>query len=233
MRSNALWWWIDRWRKSTAFTDMTLEQQGAYRNLLDEATLRGGALPNDERILAKASGDAIAWRRVRDVVMSRFELREDGWHNATLDEVIHQSKRRREKQARYRSGKVGNDTGNGRRNESGNGAGNAPPQKAGNKPGYPDPDLSVQNPPTPPAVAGGRLTRKELAEAHKDLDAFIASQPRYQGPIHSRPKDFPEARRCPHEPECDDQAVCVTLLALARRAKVQSVVTAFGVGVES
>lgn len=88
---NGLWWWIDRWRKSSAFMDMTLEQQGAYRNLLDEAALRGGPLPNDERVLAKACGDAKAWRRVRSVVMNRFELYEDGWRNPTLDELLARS----------------------------------------------------------------------------------------------------------------------------------------------
>lgn len=86
-----LWWWIDRWRKSSAYMDMTLEQQGAYRNLLDEATLRGGALPTDERILAKACGDATRWSKVRDVVMARFTLQPDGWHHATLDEVLTRS----------------------------------------------------------------------------------------------------------------------------------------------
>jgi len=90
-RLTALWWWIDRWRKSTAYMDMTLEQQGAYRNLLDEATLRGGPLPNDERVLAKACGDARAWRRIRPAVMARFELKDDGWHNETLDEVYARS----------------------------------------------------------------------------------------------------------------------------------------------
>jgi len=101
-RLNALWWWIDRWRKSTAYTDMTLEEQGAYRNLLDEAHLRGGALPNDERILAKACGDALAWSRVRGPVLARFELRPDGWHNGTLDRVLAQSIVRADRQARYR-----------------------------------------------------------------------------------------------------------------------------------
>lgn len=86
-RRTGLFWWIDRWRKSTAYTDMTLEQQGAYRNLLDEAQLRGGPLPDDERILAKACGDAFAWPRVRDAVMARFTLTADGWRNATGDEV--------------------------------------------------------------------------------------------------------------------------------------------------
>jgi uncharacterized protein YdaU (DUF1376 family) len=86
-RRTGMLWWIDRWRKSTAFTDMTLEEQGAYRNLLDEAQLRGGPIPNDERILAKACGDATAWPRVREVVLARFELTPEGWRNATADEV--------------------------------------------------------------------------------------------------------------------------------------------------
>lgn len=102
MRFNALYWWIDRWRKSTAYTDMSLEEQGAYRNLLDEATLRGGALPKSERILAKACGDATKWKAVRQAVLARFEVREDGLHNRTLDEVLRASATRVERQARYR-----------------------------------------------------------------------------------------------------------------------------------
>jgi uncharacterized protein YdaU (DUF1376 family) len=102
MRLNALWWWIDRWRKSTAYTDMSLEAQAAYRNLIDEAQLRGGALPTDERILAKASGDATRWQEVREVVLARFVKRPDGYHNLTLDEVIAQSARRAGNQQAYR-----------------------------------------------------------------------------------------------------------------------------------
>lgn len=88
----AAWWWIDRWRKSTAYTDMTLEQQGAYRNLIDELWLREGVLPDDERVLARASGDPVAWPSMRDVVMSRFYRAIDGWRNETHDEVFSQTK---------------------------------------------------------------------------------------------------------------------------------------------
>jgi uncharacterized protein YdaU (DUF1376 family) len=116
VRLNALWWWIDRWRKSTAYTDMTLEEQGAYRNLLDEAHLRGGVLPADERILAKACGDALRWKRVRESVMARFEACNGGWRNSTLDGVIAESRRRADKQSRYR-----NSQGNAAGNEGGNG----------------------------------------------------------------------------------------------------------------
>src|SRR5262245_41062219 len=114
----ALWWWVDRWRKSTAFTDMTLEEQGAYRNLLDEACLRGGPLPNDDRILAKACGDATRWQAIRGVVLARFSLHADGWRNDTLDAVLGESIRRARKQRAYRdrSNEDGNASGNGRGN---------------------------------------------------------------------------------------------------------------------
>lgn len=101
-RARAVLWWLDRWRKSTAYTDMTLEEQGAYRNLLDEAALRGGPIPNDERILAKACGDALRWPIVRDVVLARFTLETDGWHNRTLDTVLRKSALHAARTRKYR-----------------------------------------------------------------------------------------------------------------------------------
>jgi uncharacterized protein YdaU (DUF1376 family) len=87
-RYTGMFWWIDRWRKSSAYSSMNNEQQGAYRNLLDEAWLRGGAIPNDEQVLARASGDARRWSKVRARVMPYFELRQDGWHNLTVDKQL-------------------------------------------------------------------------------------------------------------------------------------------------
>ena len=110
MKFNGLMWWVDRWRKSTAYTDMTLEQQAAYRNLLDEATLRGGPLPNDDRILGKASGDPKRWPKLRVVVMKRFTLRADGWRNDTLDEVLKAGTKRMQEAAQRRA-KRGTNTG--------------------------------------------------------------------------------------------------------------------------
>lgn len=128
--------------------DMTLEEQGAYRNLLDEASLRGGPIPNDERLLAKACGDATRWPRVRATVMARFVLTSDGWRNETLDEVIRESQRRKEKQQRWRN-KRGNGDGNATGNESSN--------DAGNRVGSPDPD------PSPSLISGsGSVSVKEL-----------------------------------------------------------------------
>lgn len=142
MKSSALWWWIDRWRKSTAYSDMTLEEQAAYRNLLDEATLRGGELPDDDRILAKASGDALSWRRLKDVVMARFQLVAGVYRNETLDHVLRESARRRKKQQDYRDRERdeaddGNGTGNATGNDGGNGGGNEAGNSGGNGTGVP------------------------------------------------------------------------------------------------
>lgn len=97
-----LFWWIDRWRTSAAYREMTLEEQGAYRNLLDEAHLSGGVLPNDDRILAKACGDATRWPHVRASVLAKFTLTADGWHNRTLDHVLHAAQVRAAAQRKYR-----------------------------------------------------------------------------------------------------------------------------------
>ena len=102
MKLNGLMWWIDRWRKSTAYTDMTLEQQGAYRNLLDECALRGGPIPDDDRILAKACGDPKRWPKLRDVLLKRFKLGPDGYRNETLDVVLGETAKRREKMTTWR-----------------------------------------------------------------------------------------------------------------------------------
>lgn len=114
----AAWWWIDRWRKSTAYTDMTLAEQGAYRNLLDELWLRDGIIPKDERILAKIAGDMKGWAKVRVAVLARFTSTPDGLRNITHDEIQKESKRKADGQKRYRD-KRRNVTGNVKANRAG------------------------------------------------------------------------------------------------------------------
>lgn len=182
---NALWWWIDRWRKSTAYTDMTLEQQGAYRNLLDEASLRGGAIPDDERVLAKACGDVKVWRRVRQVVLSRFDLRADGWHNETLDSVLYQSERRAKNQAAWRAR---------RDNKPDNKPDNAADNNAANKPDSPSPSPSLGDPlknngspTTTPASAGYGapiiMSQKELLRKQKHC-AYVGARLKVPKDLH-------------------------------------------------
>jgi uncharacterized protein YdaU (DUF1376 family) len=102
MQFRSMFWLIDRWRKSAAYMDMSLAEQGAYRNLLDEAALRGGSLPNDERILAKACGDPRRWKRVRPAVMRKFILKDEHWHHETLNRVLTQSVRRMTRAQNFR-----------------------------------------------------------------------------------------------------------------------------------
>ena len=107
MKFDGLMWWISRWRRSTAYVEMDLEAQGAYRNLLDEATLRGGPLPADEKVLAKACGDPRRWPKVRAVVLKRFTLSPDGYRNDTLDEVLRETAKRMKQRADWRETKRG------------------------------------------------------------------------------------------------------------------------------
>ena len=170
---HGLWWWIDRWRKSTAYIEMTLQEQGAYRNLLDEAWLRGGCLPADERILAKACGDPRAWKKVRAHVLSHFQLAPGGWHHDTLDEVMWQSTRRKENQRRYRLRQGASDNG------ADNGTDTSPiprqsprDNKSDNKPDSPDPDPDQEQgegkggPPLPPLFALWNTTVERLPKVH-------------------------------------------------------------------
>jgi uncharacterized protein YdaU (DUF1376 family) len=108
-----LYWWIDKWRTSSAYGDLTLECQGAYRNLLDEACLRGGALPNDPEVLARACGDARRWAAIAPIVLTHFQLVDNEWRKPALDKVLAESRRRATNQKNYRAKIV--DLGKGRR----------------------------------------------------------------------------------------------------------------------
>lgn len=191
MQLRGLTWWIDRWRKSSAFMHMTLEEQGAYRNLLDEAQLRGGALPTDERVLAKACGDALRWRFVRPAVMQHFEQRADGWHNDTLDVLLSQAVKRAAKQQAYRDRQ---------RNANGNGHGNKPGNVTATFPGNRNRNRQyVQEPPIVPLSKGDKKpTRDELTRA----------------------RDIRKNRmRCTHHPKCATHDACVRAIVAELRAK--------------
>jgi uncharacterized protein YdaU (DUF1376 family) len=87
----AAWWWIDRWRKSTAFLSMTVEEQGIYRNLLDGMWLFEGAIP-DASLFAISGANATAWERSWPTVQKWFRLTDKGWVNDTALEVMKKTK---------------------------------------------------------------------------------------------------------------------------------------------
>lgn len=110
---------------------MTAEEQGLYRNLLDEVWLRDDhVIPDDRRILARVSGDPEAWARSGDKVLLWMKRVKGGWTHSTALEVIGQSVRRAENQRRYRL----------RRD---NAAGNTTDNGADNKPDSPSPSPSL------------------------------------------------------------------------------------------
>lgn len=96
---------------------MTAEERGVYREFIDELWLRNGVLPFDEMHLARVAGGETVFARVKDKVLSHFIRTEDGWRNEVHDAVQADSRKRAEKQARYRAAK---------RNVTGNGASNVP-----------------------------------------------------------------------------------------------------------
>jgi uncharacterized protein YdaU (DUF1376 family) len=100
----AAWWWIDRWRKSTAFLSMTAEEQGIYRNLLDGIWLFEGAIP-DASLFAIAGANATAWERSWPKVQKWFRQTPEGWVNETAFEMM--QKTRHLQRARGVAGKKG------------------------------------------------------------------------------------------------------------------------------
>ena len=94
-------WWIDRWRKSTAYICMNLEEQGLYRNLLDAMWLFDGRpIPDDLKALVTASGgDAKAWKRSGPKVLQWMRRVEGGWVNDTALEIMASKMASRESQA--------------------------------------------------------------------------------------------------------------------------------------
>lgn len=155
--------WIDRWRLSDAYKTMTLAEQGAYRNLLDELWLSNGVLPTEDRLLARLCGVATEWKKVRGAVMAKFYLTPEGWRNKTHDEVSAESRRRADKQKRYRerAQKDGNDGGN----ESGN---VTPSQFSVHR--SPRINGSTTAPPSPRAKAE---TREALRAAITELSTIV------------------------------------------------------------
>lgn len=88
-------------------------------------------------------------------------------------------------------------------------------------PPLPTPIPVLKEPPKPPSAEGGRFTRAELAQAQTDLHDYRASQPRYVAPVHREAgRTYLDPRRCPHDPQCDDDAVCLALFAADRRQRV-------------
>ena len=151
----AAWWWLDRWRKSSAYRDLTPEQKGMYRDLLDEVWLReGGVIPDDDRVLGLIVGDPERWKVLRESILSRFRRVKGGWTNDTAQEVMGQAKRRRDNQKAYRdrlhsNNKSDNGADNDRDNDSDN--------TTDNNPDSPSPSPNVLRTTAVPSLRSGDI----------------------------------------------------------------------------
>jgi uncharacterized protein YdaU (DUF1376 family) len=143
-------------------------EQGAYRNLIDEALLRGGVIPNDDRLLARACGDPLEWPAIREKVLRWFRPTPDGkgWTNDTAAEVVaelaHIGQRQtleRERKKRRRGGTTGGTLPG---IEVGQGAG----QEAGH---------GAENPPRPPYIASLKKSQERNEHDNKQNRELIDS----------------------------------------------------------
>ena len=99
----AAWWWVDRWRCSSAYRDMGPAEQGVYRNLLDELWLRDGLLPDDESVLARISCSGALWPSLREKILAHFQRVPGGYRNETHDRVQAESERKARNSRAYRA----------------------------------------------------------------------------------------------------------------------------------
>lgn len=133
-----VFWWVDRWRNSAAYVDMTAEEQALFRNLNDEVWLREDhVIP--ESSLARASGFPDLWPRLGARVLKFMKSVDGGWTIEDSLQVIRESEVRSERQRRYR-----NKHRNGDRNADRNGRGNAGGNEARNDAPSPDLDLDLE-----------------------------------------------------------------------------------------
>lgn len=146
---------------------MTLSEQGAYRNLLDEQRLRGGAIPNDDRILARACGDPLEWPNMRDKIMRWFDVSADGKtiSNKTATEINDTSDALSSE--RSEAGRRGFDAvqrGSGGL-FTGKPTGKPTGKRSGNATGKASGSVSVVRNPLPLSVTGSEETATEGADA--------------------------------------------------------------------
>jgi uncharacterized protein YdaU (DUF1376 family) len=101
----AAWWWIDRWRKSTAYICMNAEEQGLYRNLLDAIWLFPDHIIPEDALMNAGGATPSEWERSGPKVLKWMQKVEGGWTNETALEVIQSGDRIH--QARSDSGRKG------------------------------------------------------------------------------------------------------------------------------
>ncbi len=98
-------WFPADWLTSTTRFEMTEEQRGIYRDLLDHH-YEEGSLPTNERALqGKAAASDKAWARSKEVVLSHFYERDGRLYHRKAEQVLASRKEWKDKQRSF--GKAG------------------------------------------------------------------------------------------------------------------------------
>lgn len=196
-----------------------VDRVGAYILALFYQFEHGGVPADDDAELARVlhvsrSQSRRLWAAIQQ--KGKFHQRADGlWWNQRLEEVRIEAR-----------AKVAKASDRGRNGASARWGKGALVQSASNAQAMHKQSLSngihiqskdKERTPQPPADAGGRITRKELQSAERELRLFQASQPRYVPPVHQLAGvEYPVPRRCMHEPQCEDGR-CLQRIAVDRR----------------
>lgn len=110
-----LWmpWYVGDWRRDTAHLSAT--ESGAYREIIDECWVRGGAVTDSDRELWRiARADSIDhWRKdLRPVIAEFFSIEDGVWRHKRVDEELakaaaqREAKRKQTEAARAARGRV-------------------------------------------------------------------------------------------------------------------------------
>lgn len=100
MKSHSYSWFPADWLQSTTRLEMTAEQRGIYRDLLDHHYSEG-SLPSNEKALRMIAGVTDKeWKRSSSLVLSKFTEREGRLYNRKAEEVLNSKKEWHEKQSK-------------------------------------------------------------------------------------------------------------------------------------
>src|SRR5689334_14273251 len=89
----AEWFWVDRWTGSSAFL-LPISAKGLYREMLSQAWLRGGKLPNDPASIQRAVGcTPEEWAANWPLIARYFRAKNGQLFNQTQAKIYRQAVR--------------------------------------------------------------------------------------------------------------------------------------------
>lgn len=183
----AEWFWTDRWMTSSAFL-LPAEPRGVYREMLTQAWMRGGSLPDDHEAIQRACGlTRSEWKRCWPKVQRYWRVEGETLVNDTQLEVMAVARDGADRAAEKARVAANKRWENERARASAQEDAQAHAQASARAPleecpPSPSPSPRTTNPPDPPASAGGHpvngnghhppadILRRERLEAKRRIE---------------------------------------------------------------